>query len=158
MDGKVLESIKKAFSNGCPNGFLLGWDEKRFFERLSALLSGTKVINNTDFNYSYCNSFEVLLDELEEKEHFVLTVKVSFVADFFCVYLTKYTRNKRNGEVVDVSQSEDFSELFGKVESFFAGEGFRMLNDNEMNNVVDGVDLELAEDATVAKCLFDDFE
>ena len=154
----LVENIQRKFSNGCPNGFLLGWDVNRFFKSLLSLFVGFKVINDTDFNYSYCNSYDIELGTGEDGKMFILTLKASFIADTYTIHVTKYSKNKRSGKVIHIEEYREYAGEVVKARSFMEEQGFIEILDDDMELFVENVDLELAERATVGKCLFDDFE
>lgn len=152
----LVADIQKMFFDGCPNGFLLKWDVNRFFQSLVSLFAGFKVINETDFNYSYCNSYEIEL--AENGEIFILTLKASFIADAYTVHLTKYSSNRRRGIVVPYEEYPEYAEEIKKSKAFFKENNFVEVENDEIDSFVENIDLELADRATVGKCLFDDFE
>lgn len=57
---EIILEIQRKFKNACPSGILLEWDRNRFYDLLLPLFVGYKVKNQTDFNYSYCNSFDIV--------------------------------------------------------------------------------------------------
>lgn len=154
----LIGDIQRKFSNGCPNGFLLEWDANRFFQDLLSLFLGFKVTNDTDFNYSYCNSFDIELGKNNEGKIFVLTLKISFIIDAYTVHITRYSSNQRAGNVISIEGCLEYSGAVEKVRSFMEAQGFIEVQDDDMAHFVENVELELAERATVGKCLFDDFE
>ncbi len=154
----LIIDIQKKFSNGCPNALLLGWDRNRFFQIFLSLFVGFKVINETDFNYSYCNSYEIELGKNVCDEIFILTLKVSFIVDAYTIHVTKYSSNRRTGVVIPYEECLEYVDEIGKAKTFLEGKEFIEIQDNEMDIFLENIDLELAEKATVGKCLFDDFE
>ncbi|MCW8127426.1 hypothetical protein [Microbulbifer halophilus] len=153
----VVENIRRKFSKGCPSGIMIGWDVSRFFSALKSVFKGYTVLNQTDFNYSYCNTYDVNLGNNASGHYFVLTIKVSYIYDAFTMHITRYI-SRRSGEVVTFDQCNEYKELVEKVRSFLADKAFREIQSDEMDVEVEGVELELAEVPTVGKCLFDDFE
>lgn len=155
----LIENIQKEFSDGCPNGSLLEWDLDRFFQPLQLLFSSSEVKNNTDFNYSYCNSLDIDLGKSSDgKKVFVMSLKISFIANVYTVYITEYKSNKRRGKVIHIEECEKYPSAIVKIRSFMKEQGFSEISDNDLGHYVENVDLELSERATVDKCLFDDFE
>lgn len=154
----LLEDIQKKFSNGCPNGFLLGWDVNRFFQSIQSLFAGFKVTNDTSFDYSYCNSYVIELGKNADEEIFVLTLKISFIIDAYTLHLTRYSSNKRTGKVISFESFSEYSMVVEKVKCFMEEQGFIEIQHNDMECLVNNVELELSEQATLGKCLFDDFE
>jgi len=155
---RLIADIEKAFSEGPPNGFLLGWQRDRFFPSLQSSFRDCAVTNDTDYNYSYCNSFEIEPDPSGKEGNLVITLKMSHVADVYSVHVTKYSRDKRRGNVVPCGVDPIVSELCERVHQFAADKGFQEIDERLTDMKIPGVDLELAEEATVGKCLFDDFE
>jgi len=153
-----IESIQNAFSNGCPNGALLGWDANRFYESLTKLFYEFSISNETDFNYSYCNSYDIAVGNGEQGENFVITVKISFIIDAYRMQLTEYSKDKKSGKVIDFEDLNEGTRFAENVRSFFEDRGFTEVADEELTHIVENVHLELADLATVGKCLFDDYE
>ena len=117
-----------------------------------------KVVNNTDFNYSCCNSFDFEPPTKAQEDRYLLTAKFSFVSAAYSIHVTKYSQNKREGCVV--AETDNVATfLLSKLIREFAGEqGFQEIDGTMHDLVIDGVFLELSEVATLGKCLFDDFE
>lgn len=154
---QIVSKIREAFSQGVPNGFLLDWDRERFYSSLVREFKGCRVINDTDFNYSFCNTYE--LDGLgSSKEDYVITIKISFVADAYTVYVTKYWDSRRKGKVVPDELVPEIGCSVSDVKIFFKKMGFEEVDGEMMDVEIPDVQLELAETATIGKCLFDDFE
>ncbi|MDP1560254.1 MAG: hypothetical protein Q8M16_02545 [Pirellulaceae bacterium] len=160
IDGVVTELIKTVqafFHFGIPNGHLLGWDPDRLFHRFRKRFEGYHVANYTDFNYSYCNSFQIE-PQYGNGDCYVLTAKFSFVAPVYSVHSTKYSDSKTRGFVVPETSDPTMRLLTGLVHQFATHEGFALLSPEMSNIVVDDVKLELSDIATLGKCLFDDYE
>jgi hypothetical protein len=84
-----LAPISEQFQEGPPNGWLLGWPRDRFFPQLAEAVAPERVENQTSFDYSFCNRYEVRVDGLAGNVA-VLTIRISFVADAFSLHWTKY--------------------------------------------------------------------
>lgn len=153
----IIREAQVRYSKGCPNGILLRWETDRFYQDLVEIFSDYKVSNETDFNYSYCNSYDVFLGKDEKSRSWILTIKASFICDAFTLHITRY-KNPRGGDVVPIHQCGEFASAVVKVRNFFNDKGFREIDTFEMDVEIEGVNLELAKVATVGKCLFDDFE
>lgn len=155
---QVVSEIKRAFKDSPPNGFLLGWDSDRYYDSLKALCHTCRVTNDTDFNYSFCNSYE-FVPELGSVAHvYTITVKLSFIVPAYTLHVTKYSVNKKTGKVVfgpDVPREVEM--LSETVREYIETKGFQEIGNEEMDEEVPGVELELADQATIGKCLFDDF-
>jgi len=155
---ELIDEIKKMYLDGRPNGFLLEWDVNRFFEELVLLFIDHKVSNDTDFNYSFCNSYNIALGNTSDNEKYVLTVKASFIADSYIVHITRYSKSKRNGKVVSIEECQEYASELALVREFMTKKGFVETPRNMIDLHVDGIELELAELATLGKCLYDDYE
>src|SRR5688500_18859647 len=93
----LIQEVRNAFQFGPPNGLELNWDASRFFSSLESLCSSCKVLNSTDFNYSYCNTFDIEPENMGVDCRYVLTAKFSFVAPAYSVHVTKYSLDKKAG-------------------------------------------------------------
>ncbi len=151
----LVRQVRERFQSGKTNGFLMKWEANRFHEKLKALCEDFRVVNQTDFNYSYCNSYEIEPYIHRTGGQYVLTVKFSFIADVFSVHLTKYSHNRKVGFVVP---EHELPELPRLIRDFAIFEGFEEIDGVDHNLLVDGVELELSQISTLGKCLFDDFE
>lgn len=152
---RILTQVKTAFAKSPPSGFLLQWDRSRFFQELAQAFPEYKVTNHTDFNYSFCNSYEIEPPPIISNRVHVVTLKMSFIADAFSLHVTEYTVDRRRGRVVSEQTCQaaiDIARAFARERRFVEiarkDDGLR----------IDGVSLELSEVATLGKCLFDDFE
>ena len=154
---KIVGAIQARYSKAYPNGILERWDLNRFYQDLIEIFPDYKITNETDFNYSYCNSFDIRRRQDECKNIYVLTVKVSFIYDAYTMHITAYA-NHRIGHVVPIPEYGKYSYEVERVRRFFNERGYREIQPDEMGIEVRGVALELAGVATVGKCLFDDFE
>lgn len=153
----IIEEIQRSYSESYPNGLLEGWDTKRFSQILELIFSDCKFSNQTDFNYSNCNSYDVELGESEDDGYLVLTIKISYICDAFSLHVIRYI-NRKCGGVIPLHNCNEYLDKMVATRNVFLGKGFREIKPDEMDIEVEGVELELAEVATVGKCLFDDFE
>lgn len=107
--------------------------------------------------YSYCNSFDIEMLSRKHSGHLCkVTLKISFIVDAYLVYHTAHSKAKKSDKE---SSSTRFSEAqlhIGKIKQFMEQKGFQEIDD-EFDTIVPDVELELAEIATIGKCLFDDF-
>jgi hypothetical protein len=90
---KLVLEIQRKFKNSCPSGILLGWDKNRFYDLLLPLFVGYKVKNQTDFNYSYCNSFDIEMHSRRPSGRFCrVTLHIRFIVDTYarCVGARKH--------------------------------------------------------------------
>jgi hypothetical protein len=154
---EIISEIQRKFKSSCPSGILLRWDRNRFYDSLVPLLAGYKVKNQTDYNYSYCNTFDIELNTIGSSgQRYKITLKTSFIVDGYAIHLTEYSNNRKQGKVIPVESVHEALFVIEKIKAFIEQRGFQKI-DNEFNTAVPGVDLELAEIATIGKCLFDDF-
>ncbi len=155
---QLVQEVRKQFGESCPNGTLLAWNENRFFPSLTKLCAECKVNNCTDFNYSYCNSFEIE-PSVTLKEHvYIVTFKTSFVLDVYSLHVTRYSKDRRHGKVVREQECADLMPIMETIRQFAEREGFQELRSTDHDVIIDGISLELSDVATLGKCLFDDFE
>lgn len=63
----LFKAVRDQFQNGPPNGWLLGWDEMRYFELLRNAAKPYGAINQTSFDYGFCNWFDVRIDSCGNK-------------------------------------------------------------------------------------------
>lgn len=155
---ELVMKVRNVFGESPPNGILLGWDEDRFYASLSMLCRDCRVVNETDFNYSYCNSFQLEPNHSVRDHDYVLTFKTSFVADAFSVHVTRYTKDRKQGKVVGENECPELLPALETVRRFAEESGFQEVDGLAQDIVIEGVSLELGDPATLGKCLFDDFE
>ncbi|NOT12099.1 MAG: hypothetical protein HOP23_09760 [Methylococcaceae bacterium] len=155
---ELIAEIKIKFNSSVmPNGDLLGWDRNRFYEPLQLLLNEYAVINQTDFNYSYCNSFDINMNTKGNfGEIYKITLKISFILDMFTIHLTKYSKDKKMGKVVSQDTIPEAKFVCDKLRYYLSQINFEELYE-DIDVEIPGIQLELAQKATVGKCLFDDF-
>lgn len=153
---ELISEIQKKFKNSCPSGMVLGWDRNRFYNLL-VLFIGYNVKNQTDYNYSYCNSFDIEMHSRGRSDQFYkVTLKISFIVDAYAVHLTVYSKNKKRGKVIPCERVPEAQLVIEKIKHFMGKNGLQEIDD-DFNIIVPNVELELAEIATIGKCLFDDF-
>jgi hypothetical protein len=155
----LITKLKKQFNSKCtPNGILLNWDRNRFYNELKSLLIDHDILNQTDFNYSFCNSFDIKINASENPiETYKLTLKISFILDFFTTHLTKYVNYGRVGNVVSIDSVYEAKIVCDKLKNYLSEIGYEELSVDAIDTEVPDVQLELAQKATIGKCLFDDF-
>ena len=154
----VIQKIKNAFSRGVPNGLLLGWQQNRHYDDIVHIAKPYRVTNDTDFNYSFCNSYNVDFNCDSSNYVYVITLKISFIADVYSIHVTRYTRDKKKGRLIHVFPDAGLSILMQTVHGCMQDKGFVVLKNESLDLELDDLELELAEVATIGKCLFDDFE
>lgn len=154
-----IKIARRCFANGCPNGALLGWDTERFFQELKSICPNQHVRNLTDFNYSYCNKYEIVPIQLPESERlFEATVSFSFICNAFSFHWTSYSIDKKRGKVVaDSCLPLGIDNPRQQISKFAKESGFYEIEGPWMDLEIEGIELELADTATLGKCLFDDF-
>lgn len=155
---QLVFEVRKKFAESRPNGVVLEWDENRFFLPLKELFENCKVVNCTDFNYSYCNSYEIEPIPQPQEYDYVLTFKTSFVLDVYSLHIARYSKDRKSGQVVKDDEYAALLPTISKVRLFAERQGFQEVNGRDQDVIVDGVSLELSGVATLGKCLFDDFE
>ncbi|MCB1050039.1 MAG: hypothetical protein H6510_12610 [Acidobacteria bacterium] len=155
MESRELKKIQSAFAGDYPNGYVLGWDSERFFFDLQKLAKGYELVNDTDFNYSRCNDFAFCTTD--QKEH--CSLKISFILD--CFWLSFWQVKNRQGILGHVVERQlmnpDLGRLSMRLKLFLESQSFFEVSKDDLNLVVPGVRLELAEQATIEKCLFEDY-
>jgi hypothetical protein len=158
MTGDALISeIQRKFRHSCPSSMVLGWDRNRFYDLLLSLFVGYKVKNQTDFNYSYCNSFDIEMHLKRPSGRFCrVTLQISFIVDAYIVYHTAHSKGKKRGKGIPSERISEAQLHIEKIKQFMEQKGFQEIVD-EFDIIVPDVELELAEIATIGKCLFDDF-
>lgn len=158
VQATLLETVRRAFASGPPNGWLLGWPVDRHFPDFARIASPVRTQNLTTFDYAFCNHFVARIDGLAEGRFATLTVLLSFIADVYVLHWTRYDRDGRTGKVVAAAPSEKAEALQLHVERWAAEIGFEPLPDRWYDVRVEGIELELsgASNVTLGKCLFQD--
>ncbi|MEL6340959.1 MAG: hypothetical protein AAFQ65_13700 [Myxococcota bacterium] len=152
--------VYDAFKDGAPNGWLIGWDRDRLLNEvrdIARLADGC--INATSFDYARCNRFELRIGA-EDRQHWVLTVRVSFVIDAYSLHWTEYGPGDKSGRVVDGLDNKRTGTLENETRSILAGRGFAELPATWSALPMTGIALELSdpEDVTLGKCVFEDYD
>ncbi len=155
---EIIQQVQSLYKNGIPNGILLGWDTARFHNQLTSLFERLIILNETDFNYSFCNSYTIELGKDSGDNVYILTLKASFIVNAYTIHVTKYSSNKRVGKVIQEDHLLQYTKYIERARSFFENQGFIEITSDDMDCAVNDVTLELAEKPTLGKCLFDDFE
>jgi hypothetical protein len=154
---ELTKAVQDSFKSGVPNGIALGWDRGRLFCKFKKRFSNFTVFNDTDFNYSFCNRFEIELLN-EGKTSYTVTARFSFIAPVYSVHATQYCSSKSIGHVISESEDSTVLLLTREVCEFAKSEGFVRFKSEMSSIIVEGVTLELSEYATLGKCLFEDYE
>src|SRR5260221_12863009 len=81
--------LREQFATGVPNGSTLGWNHDRLQSELAAAVQPLKVENCTSFDYAFCNHFEVRVEGGHPRGFYELTIRISFVREFFCLHWTR---------------------------------------------------------------------
>lgn len=151
---EILEVINQKFGSGIPNGFLLGWDADRFLIDFKSIIGNDfKLINQTDFSYSYCNSYDILIDRT-----LVLTIQISFIVDLYSIHLTKYSTDRKQGKVIPLSPSITNNQRIKKLIKFLENNKFEEISDIQYSFEVEDLSLELADKPIIANFIFEDYE
>lgn len=151
----IIKDIYASFCEELPNGILLKWNTNRFYNDFKKIFSDYEVINQTDFNYSYCNSYDIILEK-NEKNKTILTVKVSYVSKAFALHIIRYF-DRTHGKILYEDSSRQYKTSANLIKNYLIKKGFREISGEEQNIEIKNINLELAELATLGKCLFDDF-
>ena len=153
-----ISIVKNKFGDGCPNGFLLEWDVNRYHSSIKEICRNCKVTNQTDFNYAYCNTYEIRPETRNTKFIYELTLNISFIVDAFSLHWTKYTTNLKKGGVISSNEIEvEYDPTDGLIK-FLEKNEYQEVKSDWFEINIDDVQLELAEKATLGKCLFHDYE
>lgn len=155
-----ITRIRTLFGPEPPSGWLLGWNDERYFDDFAALLkSYGELVNETSFDYSFCNSYVLYVGDRSNESFESLTISLSFVADAFQLIWSGYRSFGRKGSVFN-SQSDFHIEIENRCRGFAQKLGFIECSPEVFNMPIKGVRLELSgkENVTVGKCLFDDFD
>ena len=153
-----VERVEAAFAEGPPNGWLLGWDEKRFERDLRQLADSAPVFNATSFDYAFCNKYEVEIRETSGEVYWILTIRISYIVDAYTLHWTEY-RTTETGRVVGTPSIEACRRTESAVLQFLSQVGCSDVSDNWYRHRIPGIRLELGgTEATLGKCLFEDYE
>jgi hypothetical protein len=161
MLDKIIRDVKDAFKNEHPNGMLLGWDDERFYQELSDLTKKGELVDQTDFNYSFCNTFSYYYYPFDkDKNYEMATLKISFVSNVFDIRWWKYRNRGRSPRIIESPENYVSKEWEQQVKAFFEKKGFVKCLPEWHSLHIEGIDLELSEKGkvTLGKCLFDDYE
>jgi hypothetical protein len=160
MLDSILANVNEAFKNGVPNGSLLGWDYERFWQNLIKLTEIGEVLNVTDFNYGFCNTYFYYYPSKKIKCYEMATFEISFVSDVFQIYWTKYSDYGKSGNVIESPENDESKEWEKRVRNFIQQKGFEECLTEWYNLPIEGVELELSgkDQVTLGKCLFVDYE
>lgn len=155
----LKQKVQSAFQDGPPNGWLLGWPADRFFDRIRAASPlDHEVVNDSSFDYAFCNSFRVRPRD-HKGSHRELIVKISFIADVFCLYWIGHSQAGKVSPVAEAPEGSDDHRFERRLATMLAEQGFDEFPAEWYETPLDGIELELAgeDGATLDKCLFDDF-
>ncbi len=160
MLNSIINNIRDAFKNGVPNGSLQGWDFERFWQELINLTEIGEIVNATDFNYGFCNTYFYYHPSKKTKNYEMATFEISFVSNVFQIYWTKYSDSGKIGNVIESPENHESKEWEKKVREFIKQKGFEECTTEFYNLPIDGVELELSgkDHVTLGKCLFIDYE
>lgn len=153
-----ISTVKSKFGDGCPNGFLLEWDANRFYSSIIEICRKCKVINQTDFNYAYCNTYVIRPGTKTGNFIYELTLNISFIVDAFSFHWTRYTPNLKKGGVISTNEIEVEYDPTDSLIEFLEKNQYQEVQPDWFDLNIDDVQLELAEEATLGKCLFHDYE
>jgi hypothetical protein len=157
---ELKRHLREQFATGVPNGWTRGWNHGRLQSELAAAVQPLKVENCTSFDYAFCNHFEVRVDGGHPRWLYELTIRISFVGDFFCLHWTRRQPASRKGGTVRSPGSAQASMIEQTVRELLERHGFREIPDEWLDEPVPVVRLELAgtRNVTISKCLFEDYD
>jgi hypothetical protein len=154
---ELIETIRRQFINGPPNGWELGWDDTRFCQEISDICSPLPVVNNTTFDYAFCNWYDIDCGAKWGCDRVELTVKVSVIAPVCSMHWTC-----RTGTCFSVASKmpEGKENKQSAIAAMLRRQGIYELEVGVDELIVPDVALELSEtrNVTVGKCLFSDFD
>jgi hypothetical protein len=150
---------RRAFANGIPNGWTLGWDRTRFEKEIVGLAKPWKCFNSTSFDYARCNKYEIEFKERPDS-YYVLTILVSFVVNAYVAFWTHYTEGGRSGVVDRRPKNQTRAAVEDAIISILENRSFKEMPDDIYRAKIEGIPLELSEpgDVTIGKCCFEDFD
>ena len=150
---ELIDKVKEAFANGVPPGYLLNWEEDRFFSEISQIVTPMRVVNETDFNYAFCNRYSIY----DTNREYYFGLWISFIAD---VYSLSQFKRISNTQVSEVGKSESccLSEKKDEIKQFLTNKNFIAFPESWDKVVVPGIKLELSDVVTLDRCLFEDYE
>jgi hypothetical protein len=119
----ITMDIEEAFKNGVPNGNLLKWDYLRYWQELVNLTRIGKIVNISDFNYSFCNTYFYYYPSDNEENYEMATFQISFISNVFQIYWTKYTKHGKTGKVVESPENSISKKWEQKVREFIKQKG-----------------------------------
>lgn len=153
---EIIRIIRSRFHDGPPNGWLLCWDETRYFALVSDAATPYPTINYTSFDYGFCNWFEVRIDS--DHRYWTFTIKLSFIAPVYCVHWTQY-ESPSQGAVISAAPL-GHQAVEDNVRTAVERAGFFELPTEWYDQQVQGIELELSgtENVTIGKCLFSDYD
>lgn len=155
----IAAAAAKAFRETPPNGWLLGWPERRYEEALSSLCSGAHLQNVTSFDYSYCNAYRFTLEGVRRGDVCWVLLDISFICDAYQVYAQL---NKASGKCTQLSEKALpvlAAELVARLRAFLDAQGFLEIDGEMGQREVSAPALELCENdvASLGRCLFHDY-
>ncbi len=153
---EIVETVQTQFSEGPPNGWLLGWDETRCFELIHAAAAPLDTTSLVAFDYGFCNWYETRVEGDAAHHNWTLTVKLSFIVPAYCIYWTQY-ETSTDGFLVETAPT-GYQQTEDKVRAAVERVGFFELPVEWHEVQIHGVELELSEtnNVTLDKCLFQD--
>ena len=82
--------IFKTFSDGIPNGWLLEWDQSRYFSEITTAALPFDCWNYTSFDYSFCNNYVVEIPSDHADKEWSLTVLISFTFPVYSMHWNRF--------------------------------------------------------------------
>ena len=150
--------VRSRFADGPPNGWLERWDVDRFSEELKALARPDRLSNLTSFDDAFGNTYKVAIEPGRTGSTLSLTIKISFIADAFCLYWQSTGRNGTPRRLAPGEPDGAGRPLEERIRAFFARRAFVEVSAAEFGRPIEVVATELGESdrVTLGQCLFDD--
>ena len=140
-DQLLVERIRSSYRQGVPNGYANGWAEDRFESALKSRLPAYTVSNCTSFDYAACNTYEI--DVLDDPRRYCATLKISFIADCYVLYLGLLKRISASNAQLHFEPSAE------AIHDLLKGNGFSVLTGEQLGQPVPDVTLALSTNPTV---------
>lgn len=151
-----IAEITNQFNPTPPNGFALDWDSDRYFAALKKLCVGCTVLNCTDFNYAYCNTFRITPKSINREYVYDLTLNISFIVNGYSLHWTKSKQGSRAPTPIKEEHIKVKMNPAPVLRQYMDKNSFIEVDGSWFDLPIKGVQLELAEIATLGKCLFHD--
>ena len=155
----IAAAAAEAFREAPPNGWLLGWPERRYEDALSSLCIDAEAQNVTGFDYSYCNAYKFLFAGGRIGDVCEVLLDISFVADAYQVHAQLNKTSGRGSPLRERALPNPGREFVADVREFLNTRGFLEIDAEMGQRTVRAPALELCESemAPLNRCLFHDY-